>query len=84
MLVYESSKLAVADGTKAEFALTIWYQAGDPAPALAEISFKYRTEEGGVTGETARRARDLLLALQALPWADPGAPTKTAQVDCVD
>jgi hypothetical protein len=83
-LVYESSKLAVAGGTKAEVALTIWYRAADAAPALAEISFKYHTDEGVVTGETARRARDLLLALEALPWADPAAPTKTAQADCVD
>lgn len=83
-LVYESSKLSVGGDAKAEFALTIWYRDADAAPALAEISFAYATDDGAVTGETAHRARELLLAMQAMTWADPAAPTKTAQADCVD
>jgi hypothetical protein len=85
-LVYASSKLQLAADTKAEFALTIWYRSADEqnAPALAEISFSYATDDGAVGTEAARRARDLLLAMQGMPWADPAAPTKTALVACVD
>jgi hypothetical protein len=85
-LVYESSKLDLARNTKVKFALTIWYQgaANHDAPALAEISFSYDTDEGAVPAEAARRARELLLAMQDLEWVDPAAPTKTAIVGCVD
>jgi hypothetical protein len=85
-LVYESSKLDLAGDTKAKFALTIWYQgaANRDAPALAEVSFSYDTDDGAVPAEAARRAHDLLLAMQDLEWADPAVPTKTALVGCVD
>jgi hypothetical protein len=83
-LVYESSMLDLAKETKASFALTIWYEgADDPEErALAEISFSYDTDDGAVSGEAARRGRELLLALQDLDWADPGSPTKTALAGC--
>jgi hypothetical protein len=85
-LVYESSKLDVAAGTKAKFALTIWYEGADnrDVPTLAEISFSYDTDDGAVPAEVAFRARDLLLEMQDLKWADPAAPTKTALVGCPD
>jgi hypothetical protein len=84
-LVYESSKLDLARDTKAKFALTIWYQgANNRDAALAEVSFSYDTDDGAVRAEAAQRARDLLLAMQDLEWADPAAPTKTALVGCVD
>jgi hypothetical protein len=83
-LVYESSMLDLAKDTKASFALTIWYEGADDRkrPALAEISFSYDTDDGAVSGEAARRGRELLLALQDLDWADPGSPTKTALAGC--
>jgi hypothetical protein len=83
-LVYESSKLDITESLKARFALTLWYEGAEnqDRPALAEISFKYDTENGEVRNEVARRALALLLAMQDLPWADPSAPTKTALVAC--
>jgi hypothetical protein len=83
-LVYESSMLDLAKDTKAGFALTIWYEGADERerPALAEISFAYDTDDGAVSGQAARRGRELLLALQDLDWADPGAPTKTVLAGC--
>jgi hypothetical protein len=85
-LVYESSKLDLARGTKAKFALTIWYEGADnrDAPAIAEVSFSYDTDDRAVPAEAARWALDLLLPMQDLEWADPAAPTKTALVGCVD
>jgi hypothetical protein len=84
--VYESSKLDLGTDTQAEFALTLWYEGVSDRvrPALAEISFTYKTDDGGVPGEVAGRARKLFLAIQDLDWADPGAPTKTALVGCPD
>jgi hypothetical protein len=83
-LVYKSSMLDLAKDAKASFALTIWYAGADDRkrPALAEISFAYDTDDGAVSGEPARRGRELLLALQDLDWADPGSPTKTALAGC--
>jgi hypothetical protein len=82
-LVYESSMIDLAKA-KARFALTIWCQgAGNrDGPALAEISFSYDTDAGAVSAEAARRARELLLMMQNLDWADPGSPTKTALAGC--
>jgi hypothetical protein len=83
-LVYESSMIDLAKDTKARFALTIWYEgAGNrDRPALAEISFSYDTDAGAVSAEAARRARELLLMIQNLDWADPGSPTKTVLAGC--
>jgi hypothetical protein len=83
-LVYRSSMIDLAQDTKTSFALTIWYEGADnrDRPALAEISFAYATDNGSVSAEVARRARELLLAIQDLDWADPGSPTKTALAGC--
>ena len=83
-LVYKSSKLDIAKDLKARFALTLWYKSAENRdhPALAEISFKCDAKDGDVRNEVARRALELLLAMQDLPWADPSAPTKTALVAC--
>jgi hypothetical protein len=77
-LVYESSKLDLATDTKTSFALTIWYDGADnrDRSALAGTSFAYDTDDGAVPGEAARRARDMLLAMQQMDWVDPGAPTR--------
>jgi len=85
-LVYRSSKLEVAKHTKAEFSLTIWYGGADnrTEPALAEVSFSYDTDHGEVPAKAAHRSRALLLAMQDLAWAEPGAPTKTALAACPD
>jgi len=85
-LVYRSSKLEVAKHTKAEFSLTIWYEGADnrTEPALAEVSFSYDTDHGEVPAKAAHRSRALLLAMQDLAWAEPGAPTKTALAACPD
>ena len=78
-LVYRSSRLDLAEDTKGEFALTIWYEGtgNRTTPALAEISFCYPTDDD-VPAQAVQRARRLLLAMQDLSWAEPGAPTKTA------
>jgi hypothetical protein len=83
-LVYRSSMIDLAKDTKSSFALTIWYEGANnrDRPALAEISFAYDTDDGSVPAEAARRARELLLAMQDLDWADPGSPTKTALAGC--
>ena len=83
-LVYRSSMIDLAQDTETSFALTIWYEGADnrDRPALAEISFAYVTDDGAVSAEAARRARELLLAMQDLDWADPGSPTKTALAGC--
>jgi hypothetical protein len=83
-LVYRSSMLDLAEDTKTSFALTIWYEGADnrTRPALAEISFSYDTDDGGVSAEAARRGRELLLTMQDLDWADPALPTKTALAGC--
>jgi hypothetical protein len=83
-LVYRSSMIDLAKDTKTRFALTIWYEgtANRDTPALAEISFAYDTDDGAVSAEAARRARDLFLVLQDLDWADAGSPTKTALAGC--
>ncbi len=85
-LVYRSSKLDMTEDTKARFALTIWYEgvSNHHQPALAEISFAYDTDHGEVSAEAARRARQLLVAMQDLDWAKPDAPTKTALAACPD
>ena len=83
-LVYRSATIDLAKDTKTSFALTIWFEGADnrDRPALAEISFAYETDDGSVSAEVARRARELLLAMQDLDWADPGSPTKTALAGC--
>jgi hypothetical protein len=85
-LVYKSSKLDLAKHTKAEFSLTLWYEgAGNRTePALAEVSFSHAADYGEVPAVAAQRARQLLLAMQDLAWAEPGAPTKTALAACPD
>jgi hypothetical protein len=85
-LVYKSSKLELAVDFKSTFSLTIWYEGDDnlTKPSLAEISFSYKTKDGHVSSDAAQRSMALLLSLQDLSWADPGAPTKSALVACPD
>lgn len=80
--VYESPKFSLGDGMKTRISLTLWYdRAGDSGqPALAEVSFKYDTNNGDVPRKVAQRALDLYRAMLGLAWAKPDAPTKTAIV----
>ena len=83
-LVYKSSMVDLAKDTKTSFALTIWYEGADnrDRPALVEISFAHDTDEGAVSAAAALRARELLLAMPDLDWADPAQLTKTALAGC--
>ena len=77
--VFESPKFELGEDLKTKFSITLWYEGDKRNPALAEISFKYETvHHGTVPRIVAQRAIDLYRAMQALPWAKPEAPTKTA------
>jgi hypothetical protein len=82
-VVYASPKLDLTNDLKSKFALTVWYAPDNPQqPELAELSFKYDTVDGKAPFKAARRALDLLRAIQDLPSADAAAPTKTALAGC--
>jgi hypothetical protein len=79
--VFEGAEVDLGDNLEAEFALTLWFpaDAGSATPAIAEISFKYDTQDGDVAPEVAHRAMTLFLAMQAeLEWASPERATKTS------
>jgi hypothetical protein len=80
--VFSGASVDLGHKLDAEFDLSLWYrgqqQGGEPA--VAELSFKYDTEDGQVTGQVAERAFRLFKALQARlgGWANPEAETKTS------
>ncbi len=75
--VYEGAEVDLGGGVDGELALTLWF-AGE-APAVAELSFKYDTENGRTPSAVTRRATTLFLSLQRdLSWARPEQATKTA------
>jgi hypothetical protein len=80
--VFEGAKVDLGRDVDAGFALALWYpgdRTGGWAPAIAEISFKYDTDEGDVAPAVAQRAMALFLAMQAeLAWASPERATKTS------
>jgi hypothetical protein len=80
--VFEGAEVDLGRDVDAGFALTLWYAAdrtGGASPAVAEISFKYDTDDGDVAPAVARRAMTLFLAMQAeLAWASPERATKTS------
>jgi hypothetical protein len=80
--VYRIGLVDLGD-TDAKVDLTLWYKAGTSAPGaleLAELSFKFDTEDGKVSGGVAQRALSLFGALQELPekWTSPEQQTKTS------
>src|SRR5437016_5711166 len=68
----------------AEFDLSLWHRAQQQGgePAIAELSFKYRTEDGQAKGEVAERVLRLFKSLQPRlgEWVSPKAETKTSVV----
>ena len=64
--VFEGAEVDLGENLDAEFALTLWFLAGtsNSAPSIAEISFKYKTKDGNVAPEAARRAMTLFLAIR--------------------
>ena len=65
---------------EAEFDLTLWHVGEAAQPVIAELSFKYKVEDGEVADEDAWRALVLFRALQETlgEWASPESETKTS------
>ena len=65
----------------ADVSVTLWYQgvpSGNDTPLVAEISFKYKDNNGSYTRKVVNRAKVAFEALQDLtPWVDPASKTKT-------
>ena len=83
-LVFEGAEVDLGSGTDGEFALTLWYRrdaASSSKPLIAEISFKYDTDEGSVNAAVARRAQRLFEAMQddLRGWSNPALGTKTSE-----
>jgi hypothetical protein len=63
----------------AEMGITLWYASADDAePAVAELSFKYKSKTEDFQTKSVRRAKQLFDQLQALPWVAENSTTKTA------
>jgi hypothetical protein len=82
-LVFEGALVDLGGKVDAEFALTLWYAFDAPpnvAPLIAELSYRYETDKGDVSGAVARRALVLFQALQTQlgDWASAEHETKTA------
>jgi hypothetical protein len=82
-VVFEGAVVDLGDDADAEFALTLWYSSEGPPPAaplVAELSYKYETAKGDVSGPVARRALTLFQGLQSHlgDWASAEHETKTA------
>lgn len=70
----------------AEFSLTLWYNdsVSTTQAIVAEISFKYEDEKGGVSNTVAVRAKELFTVMQEdlalATWNAPTSLTKTKTV----
>jgi hypothetical protein len=67
----------------AKFAITLWYSFAAPpaaAPLAAELSYKYKADNGDVSGKVARRALSVFRGLQDTlkDWASSEHEPKTA------
>jgi hypothetical protein len=79
-LVFNGALVDLGENVDAEFDLTLWYADETAEPMVAELSFKYATNNGAVPGGVARRAMILFQALQDTlgDWASPERETKTS------
>lgn len=79
-VVHSDAEVPLGKKAKATFDLTVWY--ADPpgsAATVAELSFKYKTNDGEVSEAVARRGRALFFALAGTlgPLRDPDPEPKT-------
>jgi hypothetical protein len=82
-VVFEGASVDLGQNVDAAFALTLWYALDAPAnaePLIAELSYRYETDKGDVSGAVARRALVLFQRLQTglEDWASAEHETKTA------
>jgi hypothetical protein len=81
-LVFSNATVDLGDNVDAGFDLTLWYpaEAKDSRPVVAELSFKYKTDKGGVTEPVAWRALLLFRAMQEMlgEWTSAEQQTKTS------
>jgi hypothetical protein len=82
-LVFSGALVDLGAETNAEFDLTLWYRPGAAfalRPVIAELSFKYDTDQGRVAEPVARRAFSLFRAMQEQlgDWTSPEHQTKTS------
>ena len=77
--VFRGALVDLGEDVDAEFDLTLWYAAKSSKPVIAELSFKYDTQDGELTSAVAWRALLLFRALQEMPggWASAAGETKT-------